>query len=205
MISIDATFDFYRCSVEPSPCDQNPNFTNSVGPFSCICKQGFAGDGGVVCEGLGVYISAKINPLPLFPVNQKSAQFCCCFCFVLVGLVFVVLNFHHIGSICSPIAFAFIPRTLFLRLGLLLSHSCNINKHNIFLVLLTNSFIRLLHLKSAFKPLRKGIATCKLKFRFSRMARFFCNNRYRRVFCWFQPVRRERWLYQQWGFLHLHL
>ena len=52
MISLSIASDFDECSLEPSPCDENADCINSDGSFSCSCKQGFTGDGGVVCEGL---------------------------------------------------------------------------------------------------------------------------------------------------------
>ena len=53
MIFLSIASDFDECSLEPSPCDENADCINSDGSFSCSCKQGFTGDGGLVCEGLG--------------------------------------------------------------------------------------------------------------------------------------------------------
>ena len=44
------TADIDECLVNPSLCDKNADCTNSEGSYSCICKQGFTGDG-AVCEG----------------------------------------------------------------------------------------------------------------------------------------------------------
>ena len=45
------TLDFDECSLEPNPCDDHSNCINSDGSYSCICKQGFTGNG-AVCEGM---------------------------------------------------------------------------------------------------------------------------------------------------------
>ena len=42
--------DIDECSAESSPCDENAECTNSDGSFSCLCKQGFTGDG-KTCQG----------------------------------------------------------------------------------------------------------------------------------------------------------
>jgi len=56
--SLKEAFDFLfiapdidECSIDPSPCDENANCTNSAGSYSCSCKQGFSGNG-AVCEGM---------------------------------------------------------------------------------------------------------------------------------------------------------
>ena len=43
--------DFDECSLEPSPCDENADCTNTDGSYSCTCKQGFTGNGSI-CEGV---------------------------------------------------------------------------------------------------------------------------------------------------------
>ena len=42
--------DVDECSAESAPCDENAECTNSDGSFSCLCKQGFTGDG-KTCQG----------------------------------------------------------------------------------------------------------------------------------------------------------
>ena len=36
--------------MDPGPCDENADCTNTDGSYICNCKQGFDGDG-EVCEG----------------------------------------------------------------------------------------------------------------------------------------------------------
>ena len=43
--------DFDECSLEPSPCDENADCTNTDGSYICTCKQGFTGNGSI-CEGV---------------------------------------------------------------------------------------------------------------------------------------------------------
>ena len=45
--------DFDECSLEPSPCDENADCTNTDGSYSCTCKQGFTGNGSI-CEGVSM-------------------------------------------------------------------------------------------------------------------------------------------------------
>ena len=45
------TSDIDECSAETSLCDKNADCKNSDGSHSCICKQGFTGDGRA-CEGI---------------------------------------------------------------------------------------------------------------------------------------------------------
>lgn len=42
--------DIDECSAESAPCDQNAECTNNDGSYSCLCKQGFTGDG-KTCQG----------------------------------------------------------------------------------------------------------------------------------------------------------
>ena len=46
--------DFDECSLEPSPCDENADCTNTDGSYSCTCKQGFTGNGSI-CEGVSMW------------------------------------------------------------------------------------------------------------------------------------------------------
>ena len=48
------TSDFDECSLEPSPCDDNADCTNTAGSYSCTCKEGFAGNG-AICEGVRMW------------------------------------------------------------------------------------------------------------------------------------------------------
>ena len=43
--------DFDECSLDPSPCDENSDCSNSEGSYSCTCKTGFTGNG-AICEGV---------------------------------------------------------------------------------------------------------------------------------------------------------
>ena len=43
--------DIDECTLDPSPCDENADCTNSDGFYSCTCKQGFTGNG-TVCNGM---------------------------------------------------------------------------------------------------------------------------------------------------------
>ena len=52
--------DFDECSLEPSPCDENADCTNTDGSYSCTCKQGFTRNG-PVCEGVPLW--KTIHPL----------------------------------------------------------------------------------------------------------------------------------------------
>jgi len=45
--------DFDECSLEPSPCDENADCTNTDGSYICTCKQGFTGNGSI-CEGVPI-------------------------------------------------------------------------------------------------------------------------------------------------------
>lgn len=47
------TSDFDECSLEPAPCDENADCTNTAGSYSCTCKQGFTGNG-AICEGVQI-------------------------------------------------------------------------------------------------------------------------------------------------------
>ena len=60
-ISLYITSDIDECSLDPSPCDENADCTNSEGSFSCTCKQGFTGDG-EVCQGTAERYLSKISP-----------------------------------------------------------------------------------------------------------------------------------------------
>ena len=43
--------DFDECSLEPSPCHENADCTNTDGSYDCTCKQGFTGNGSI-CKGV---------------------------------------------------------------------------------------------------------------------------------------------------------
>ena len=52
MVFLSIASDIDECSADSRPCDDNANCSNSEGSYSCICKQGFTGNG-TVCEGKG--------------------------------------------------------------------------------------------------------------------------------------------------------
>ena len=45
--------DIDECSADSSPCDENADCSNNDGSYSCLCKQGFSGDG-KTCQGIVV-------------------------------------------------------------------------------------------------------------------------------------------------------
>ena len=109
MISIVRTLDFYVTRILTEP-------TVEVLLVVFVASKYLLARAALFVK-VSEYISAESNPL--YPSQFKTAQF-----FVVVvsvvllwfGLVFVVLHLHHIGSICCPVTFAFIPRTSFLGL-----------------------------------------------------------------------------------------
>ena len=50
IISLVVSSDVDECSAGSGPCDENADCTNSDGSYSCICKQGFTGNG-TLCQG----------------------------------------------------------------------------------------------------------------------------------------------------------
>ena len=54
--------DFDECSLEPSPCDENSDCSNSEGSYSCTCKTGFTGNG-AICEGVRYLEKLSTSPL----------------------------------------------------------------------------------------------------------------------------------------------
>ena len=52
-ILLEFAFNFSDTNecVEQSPCDQNAQCTNSIGSFTCVCSNGYRGDG-LTCTGL---------------------------------------------------------------------------------------------------------------------------------------------------------
>lgn len=125
MISISITSDFDECSLEPSPCDQNADCTNSDGSYSCICRQGFTGDGRAVCEGVREY-AVKSNPPRLHHGQLKAG-------FVSRDFTWNKFHFHLIESKCCPFTFTFVPRTSFQGIIFLVPQLRH-NKHHIFLI-----------------------------------------------------------------------
>ena len=45
--------DIDECSADSNPCDVNAQCINTDGSFSCVCEQGFTGNG-TVCNGIHV-------------------------------------------------------------------------------------------------------------------------------------------------------
>ena len=43
--------DFDECSLEPNPCGDNTDCTNTEGSYSCSCKKGFTGNV-LACKGM---------------------------------------------------------------------------------------------------------------------------------------------------------
>lgn len=46
--------DINECSAVSNPCDEKADCGNSEGSYSCVCKQGFTGNG-TACEGKKPY------------------------------------------------------------------------------------------------------------------------------------------------------
>lgn len=46
--------DINECSAVSNPCDEKADCDNSEGSYSCVCKQGFLGNG-TACEGNKAY------------------------------------------------------------------------------------------------------------------------------------------------------
>ena len=60
--SLSISPDIDECSLDPSPCDENADCTNSDGSYSCTCKQGFTGDG-AVCQGTASFLGKSTESL----------------------------------------------------------------------------------------------------------------------------------------------
>ena len=52
--------DFDECSLEPNPCGDNADCTNTEGSYSCSCKKGFTGNVSA-CEGTCGFILYMFN------------------------------------------------------------------------------------------------------------------------------------------------
>lgn len=52
--------DLDECLSGARPCDVNASCTNSDGSYSCVCNQGFTGNG-TVCDGMFIHASYS-NP-----------------------------------------------------------------------------------------------------------------------------------------------
>ena len=53
--------DLDECLSDARPCDVNASCTNSDGSYSCVCNQGFTGNG-TVCDGIFIDASYS-NPI----------------------------------------------------------------------------------------------------------------------------------------------
>ena len=95
MIFVSFASDFDECSLEPNPCDENADCTNSDGSYSCTCKQGFSGDGGAVCEGLRVLAVKSVKSNPLRPHrSQLNAGFHIVLCRTDITFSFLLQRSH---------------------------------------------------------------------------------------------------------------
>lgn len=48
--------DLDECKLKNGGCHSNATCTNSIGSFSCACKQGFVGDGKAECNGKSKFV-----------------------------------------------------------------------------------------------------------------------------------------------------
>ena len=48
--------DLDECLSSARPCDVNASCTNIDGSYSCVCNQGFTGNG-TVCDGMFIHTS----------------------------------------------------------------------------------------------------------------------------------------------------
>ena len=90
--------DIDECELLPSVCDGNASCTNTIGSYTCTCKEGYTGEGGVgACDGMRIHedyicvyyaliIYADINECneknggcSQICNNTISGHFCSCF------------------------------------------------------------------------------------------------------------------------------
>ena len=51
-MKINLSLDVDECMKDPGSCHQNANCINTEGNFSCVCLNGYAGDGQRNCSGI---------------------------------------------------------------------------------------------------------------------------------------------------------
>lgn len=60
-MSLCFVVDINECKKK-SACAKNAKCTNAEGSYSCICAQGYSGDGLNFCDGKGFYILRSLIP-----------------------------------------------------------------------------------------------------------------------------------------------
>ena len=62
-----------ECKESSHNCHIQAACFNTLGAFSCSCKEGFTGDGGVYCKGLSSYLLLR-NSIILVPSNTTRSS-----------------------------------------------------------------------------------------------------------------------------------
>ena len=71
---MSSLLDVDECG-QPASCDPNANCTNTVGSFTCVCNQGYSGDG-TTCNGKRHAMWGFLTYPPLLDINECDGNPC---------------------------------------------------------------------------------------------------------------------------------